>query len=61
MMNLSVAIIIGSLIVAVMLFFGIYFGLLAVADSLYTLCKLLCNFHITVNYHTKSEQKGGAE
>lgn len=60
-MNLPAAIVIGSVIVAVMLFFGIYYGLLAVADSLYTLCKVLCSSRINVNNHTKSEQKGGAK
>ena len=58
-MNLPIAIILGSAIVAVMLFFGIYYGLMAISDSLYTLCKVLCDLRITVNHYTKSEQKGG--
>ena len=58
-MNLSIAIIIGSVIVAVML--GIYYALIAISDSLYTLCKLLCVLRITDNHYTKTEQKGGAE
>ena len=60
-MNLSVAIIIGSAIVAVSLFFGIYYGLMAVSDSLYTLCHVLCSLRINVNHHTKSEQEGGTK
>lgn len=60
-MNLLVAIIIGSIIFAVRLFFGIYYGLMAVSDSLYTLCKVLCGLRINVNHYTKSEQEGGAK
>ena len=55
-MNLPIAIIIGSAIVAVMLYFGIYYGLMAISDSLYILCKLLCDLRINVNHYTKFEQ-----
>ena len=60
MMNLSVAILLGSIIIATSLFFGIYYGLLAISDSLYTVCKVLCDLRININHYTKSEQEGGA-
>lgn len=61
-MNITIAIIIGSVIVAVMLSFGIYYGLLAVSDALYTLCKVLCNLRLnTTHYTVESEQEGGAK
>lgn len=60
-MNLSAAIVMGSVIVAVMVFFGIYYGLMAVSDALYMLCKVLCSLRINVNQHTKSEEEGGTK
>lgn len=62
MMNLPAAIVAGSLIVAVSLFFGLYYGLIAISDALCTLCKVLCSLRITAKHYTiESEQEGGAK
>lgn len=56
-MNLPIAIVMGSMFIAV----GLFFGLKTISDALYALWKLLHDLRINVNHYTKSEQKGGEE
>lgn len=58
-MNLPIAIVMGSVFIAV----GLFFGLKTISDALYALWKLLHDLRIIINHyhHTKSEQEGGAK
>ena len=49
MTNLPGAIVMGSVVIAV----GLFFGLKTVSDALYALWKLLHELHIDVNHYTK--------
>lgn len=52
MMNLPMAIVMGSAFIAV----GLFFGLKTVSDALYALWKLLHDLRINVNHYNKSER-----
>lgn len=56
-MNLPIAIVMGSVFIAV----GLFFGLKTISEALYALWRLLHDLRINVNHYTKSETEGAAE
>ena len=56
-MNLPVAIVMGSVFIAV----GLFFGLKTISDALYALWKLLHDLRISVNHYTEVVKEGGAK
>lgn len=56
-MNLPVATVMGSVFIAV----GLFFGLKTISYALDALWELLHDLHIDVNHYTKTAKEGGAK